>query len=165
MRNALFSALAAGLIALSPLGAAAETIALFPVKFLDTSKESRDQNDEHERRLALISKVVAEGLAQASQVEQLDAETVAAACTPEKVPCLIELAKTRKADVAVFLVIHKSSTLIMQQFVQVVDLKAEKVIYDRNVSFRGDSDQSWEKAGGFLAREINRALATAKSGG
>jgi hypothetical protein len=41
--------------------------------------------------------------------------------------------------------------------VQVVDLAADKLVFDRLVSFRGDTDESWQRAGRFLVRELTSA--------
>ncbi len=148
--------------ALALTGAAdARAIALMPVKFFDTSKEARDQQADHNRRITLMAEALRTQLAAGNQVQPITAEAVASACNPETVPCLIELAESNTADIATFIVVHKTSTLIMQVFTQVVDLKSQSLLYNRDLSFRGDTDESWTKAAGFLARDINKALGTA----
>lgn len=149
--------LIAGLLMLA--GAAdARAISLMPLKFLDTSKEAQDQKSDHDRRLGLMDQALSEKLAAGHQLSRITPEAVKAACAPETVACLVDLAGENGADTAIFVVVHKTSTLIMQVFTQVVDLKSQTVIYDRDVSFRGDTDESWTKAATFLGREIDKAL-------
>ncbi|MDN3711590.1 DUF2380 domain-containing protein [Paracoccus cavernae] len=151
--------LAALALALFPVAAKAESLALMPVKFFDTSHEAKDQREDHQRRVDLMSAELARVLApEVSRVSSLTPRDVATACTPETVPCLITLAKGTGSDLALFVVVHKSSTLIMQIFVQLVDLDAETTRFDRNLSFRGDTDESWIKAAGFLGRSLEDEL-------
>lgn len=136
--------------------AQAESLAVMPIKFFDTSHEAKDQREDHLRRTGLMTTElirVTEGAT--SALSLLPREVVAAACSPETVPCLIALAKESGSDLALFVVVHKTSTLIMQIFVQLVDLETETIRYDRNLSFRGDTDESWVKAAAFLGRSLH----------
>ena len=49
------------------------------------------------------------------------------------------------------------STLIQHSKVQVVDLETNKLVFDRLISFRGDTDESWQRAERFLVRELRSA--------
>lgn len=146
-------ALIAALIALLPLSARPDTVAILPVKLLDTSGEVRDQQSEHDRRLALLAKAV--------QAEMGDARLVApealTGCTPQTTACLLQLARDTGADRALFVVAQKTSTLILQLFANLVDLDRGELILNRNLNFRGDNDDSWRRAGRFLGRQMRDA--------
>ena len=42
--------------------------------------------------------------------------------------------------------VHKMSTLVQQAKFNIIDVKSRKVVFDRYVTFRGDSDQAWRRA-------------------
>lgn len=146
----------AALAALAAAPAAAEVVALLPVKFLDTSGEAADQGAAHLARLEDFGATLAEEMAagQGTSIARIDAATVAAACSPETPECLVALARDQGAERALFVVVLKTSTLIMQGFATLVDTKAETVTTQRDLSFRGDSDDSWTRAARFLARDL-----------
>jgi hypothetical protein len=65
-------------------------------------------------------------------------------------------AKAQAAGAA-FLVIgsvHKMSTLVQWAKFDIVDVKAQKVVFDRLFTFRGDNDEAWRRAESFIVREI-----------
>lgn len=154
------SALVVGLVlaALPAVGAArAETLAVLPVKLLDTSQEPRDQAAEHARRLAMVTDALVADLAGAgpyAATVRVAPEAIAAACPRETAPCLLDAARATGADRALFVVVQKSSTLIMQVFAHVVDLGDDGLLLSRDLNFRGDTDESWMKMAGFLAHTL-----------
>jgi hypothetical protein len=155
MRKAILAATLAALPAASP--AAAETIAVMPVKLLDTSQEVRDQSADHARRLDMVTAALAADLAGAgpyTDTIRVEAGTIAAACPRETAACLIGVARDAGADQALFTVVQKSSTLIMQVFAHVVDVRDNGLVVSRDLNFRGDTDESWMKMEGFLAHTI-----------
>jgi len=50
--------------------------------------------------------------------------------------------------------VHKMSTLVQQAKFNIIDVKSRKVVFDRYVTFRGDSDQAWRRAESFVASQI-----------
>lgn len=50
--------------------------------------------------------------------------------------------------------IHKMSTLIQWAKIQAVDLKTEKSVLDRLLTFRGDTDDAWKRAEVFVAGQM-----------
>ena len=50
--------------------------------------------------------------------------------------------------------IQKMSALIQNAKVQVVDIEDNKVTFDRLITFRGDTDESWQRAERFIARDL-----------
>lgn len=141
-------------------GVRAETLAVMPVKLLDTSHEERDQSADHARRLEMVGAALAADMKDAgpyTDTVRLLPETVAAACPRETAACLIEAARAAGADRALFTVVQKSSTLIMQVFVHVVDVRDNALVTSRDLNFRGDTDEAWMKMESFLAHTLAEA--------
>ena len=152
------AALALALAAGAAAGAQADTLAVMPVKLLDTSNEARDQTADHARRLAMVTEALATDMhGPYAETVLLAPEALAAACPRETARCLIDAARSTGADKALFIVVQKSSTLIMQVFAHVIDLDTDAVVVARDLNFRGDTDESWMKMEGFLARTLASA--------
>jgi hypothetical protein len=58
--------------------------------------------------------------------------------------------------------IHKMSTLVQWAKVAVIDVNANRVLFDKLYTFRGDNDQAWNRAEAFIAEDI-RAVLTAST--
>lgn len=142
--------LIAAIIAIIPTISLGEGLAILPVKLLDTSGEFRDQQALHEKRQALLAEAVQDGVEGAVLIDV----TAVASCQPETTSCLLRLAGDAGADRAVFMVVQKSSTLILQIFANIVDVETGQLIASRSLGFRGDNDEAWLRAGRFLARQM-----------
>ncbi|WP_295042686.1 DUF2380 domain-containing protein [uncultured Paracoccus sp.] len=140
------------LVAVLPLSVAAQPVAILPVKLLDTSHEARDQRADHDRRLALMAQVIGAELGDTVAITAADV----ASCQPQTTDCLLGLARDKGADQALFVVTQKTSTLILQIFANLVDVRTGAPIRSRTLNFRGDNDDSWRRAARFLARDISR---------
>lgn len=139
---------------LLPLPALAEGLYILPVKLLDTSNEARDQSAEHARRLGLMAEVLAKEL----PAQPIGAERIAASCAGEDPECLLGMLRDEGADRGLFIVVQKTSTLILQVFASVVDSRDQSLIAYREMNFRGDNDEAWRRAAVFLARDLRGAL-------
>ncbi|WP_167620063.1 DUF2380 domain-containing protein [Paracoccus ravus] len=126
---------------------------VLPVKMLDTSNEATDQRQDHLRRQAAF----AEALAGDLSGSLIAAEEIEAACPRETARCLLDLLAAKPTDRALFVTVQKTSTLILQVFADLVEVKSEKLVAHRELSFRGDNDESWARAARFLGRQL-RAL-------
>lgn len=140
--------IATALMLLAPLPALADT-AILPVKMLDTSGEAQDQRADHDRRMALLAEVLGAELP-AVLVTPADL----AACQPQTTDCLLAATAATGADRALFIVAQKTSTLILQLFVNLVDTRTGALLDSRTLNFRGDNDEAWRRAGVFLAGQI-----------
>lgn len=138
---------------LLPVPSSAQDVAILPIKLLDTSGEVRDQRAEHDRRLVLLADSISSELGNAPRVSA----EIAATCQPETTACLLSLARDQNAEQALFIVVQKTSTLILQIFANLVDTESGQIVLSRNLSFRGDNDEAWHRAGRFLARQIRGA--------
>ncbi|GLR84701.1 DUF3280 domain-containing protein [Bradyrhizobium iriomotense] len=120
---------------------AAIGVAMDDFSYTDTSAEPANQTVAHERRLsafmaALRRDVGADGRYRLAPSVQ---------------------------DGAAFKVIggiQKTSTLVQWAKVAVIDVGARKIVMDKLYTFRGDSDEAWERAEIFVSREVMAALGT-----
>jgi len=140
----ILSALLLLILAAATSPAGAETaigVAMDDFSYTDTSAEPANQTAAHERRLAAFMAALRRDIG-ADQRYRL-------------VPSA--------QDGAAFKVIggiQKTSTLVQWAKVAVIDVNAKKLVMDKLYTFRGDNDESWERAEMFVSREIMAALAT-----
>ncbi|MCK1404187.1 DUF3280 domain-containing protein [Bradyrhizobium sp. 76] len=124
--------------------AGAETaigIAMDDFSYTDTSAEPANQTAAHERRLAAFMAALRQDIGGDRRYR------------------LVSSAQ----DGAAFKVIggiQKTSTLVQWAKIAVIDVGGRKVVMDKLYTFRGDNDESWERAEIFVSREIMAALAT-----
>lgn len=155
------SALAALVHGLVPtLAEAAEpqrpTLAILPIKMLDTSAEPIDQSADQARRLkaltdALTADLAASGLYRTIPVSR---EQLRTRCPDERPECLLDAARESGADLVFIGVVHKSSTLIMQLWARMVDTASHRKVFVRDLNFRGDNDEAWRRAEAFLVAQF-----------
>lgn len=120
---------------------AAETtaIALDDFGYTDTSAEPTDQTAAHERRLSAFMAALRRDIGADRRYR------------------LVPSAQ----DGAAFKVIggiQKTSTLVQWAKVAVIDVGAKKLVMDKLYTFRGDNDESWQRAEIFVSREIMAVL-------
>jgi hypothetical protein len=128
--------------ATSPAGAeTAIGVAMDDFSYTDTSAEPANQTAAHERRLAAFMAALRRDIGAEGRYRPVPSAQ----------------------DGAAFKVIggiQKTSTLVQWAKVAVIDVKARKLVMDKLYTFRGDNDESWERAEMFVSREIMAALAT-----
>jgi hypothetical protein len=124
--------------------AGAETalgVAMDDFSYTDTSAEPTNQTAAHERRLSAFMAALRRDIGEDRRYR------------------LVPSAQ----DGAAFKVIggiQKTSTLVQWAKVAVIDVGARKVVMDKLYTFRGDNDESWERAETFVSREVMAALGT-----
>ena len=155
--------LAACLLALPPVAARAEDTDVEPIPvavaefdYIDTSGEPEDQRAKHAAQLQSFAESIRAGLESSGKYR-----AVPLLCEP--MPCrageldaeaLIAAARKAGAQQLVFGGIHKMSTLVQFAKVQVLDLKLDRLIFERLLTFRGDNDAAWDHAQRFVVRDI-----------
>lgn len=126
----------------SPAGAeVAIGVAMDDFSYTDTSAEPANQTAAHERRLQAFMAALRRGIGEGGRYQ------------------LVPSAQ----DGAAFKVIggiQKTSTLVQWAKVAVIDVGAKKLVMDKLYTFRGDNDESWERAEIFVSREVMAALGT-----
>ncbi|MCP3470577.1 DUF3280 domain-containing protein [Bradyrhizobium sp. CCGUVB1N3] len=146
-RLILSAFLLAVLLDVRPASAGTEAATAAPVgvtiedfSYLDTSGEPVDQTAAHEKRLnafmvALRRDVEADKRYRLTPAGQADA-------------------KFRIVGG-----VQKTSTLVQWARAAVIDIGAKKVLFEKLYTFRGDSDEAWDRAEAFVSREVIEALA------
>lgn len=140
----------------SPRAAELIAVAVADFDYVDTSGEVMEQERAHAERLRVLAQQVREGLDHSGRYR-----VVKLACAPA--PCsagrtdpaeLIAKAQAAGARLLVYGGIQKMSTLIQYGNAQVVDLDADRLVFNRNISFRGDNDEAWRRAAQFLVADL-----------
>jgi hypothetical protein len=133
-------------------------VAVADFDYIDTSGEVMDQTQAHMDRLHDLVEHVRDGLGESGRYR-----VVRLACDPA--PCsagrtdpaeLIAKARAVGARLLVYGGIQKMSTLIQYGNAEVVDLEADRLIFDRFITFRNDNDEAWQRAAKFLVGELMR---------
>ena len=146
--------LAMGLVTalMTTMPALAETVAIFPVKLLDTSFEARDQEGEHVKRQEMMAEILASEIGAETLI--LTPEQVAQTCAPETADCLLQVAREAGADQALFVGIQKVSSLIIEMNVALVKAADGATVQTGELNFRGDNDNSWRRAAEYVSDQI-----------
>jgi hypothetical protein len=150
-------------------GARAQTIAIAGFDYTDTSGEVRDQSREHAGRLADFLRTLQAGLTGpglagpglagpglANEGSNALILGCAPSCTAKDTAPEVLLASAREVGATrlVYGGIHKVSTLIQEAIVQMVDIEQNRLVLDRRISFRGDTDDAWRHAAAFAAASL-----------
>ena len=148
----------AALGAASPAAAADATpvpIAVLDLVYVDTSGEPRDQTQEHAARIRRFSDALRSDLARSGKFRVVTPQCGAAQCSAGGEPSEL-VAQARAAGAKLVLIggVHKQSTLIQWAKVQAVEVDGGRPVLDKLYTFRGDTDEAWERAEAFVAREV-----------
>lgn len=141
-------------------GAQEVAVALVDFAYIDTSGEPGNQQAVHQRQLQALMAALRRDFVAGGNFRLVPAACGSAACTvagaaPEE---LIRAASDAGAQFLVLGGIHKQSTLVQWAKVEAVDLAANRVVFDKLFTFRGDSDAAWDRAETFMSEEIRGAL-------
>ncbi len=131
-------------------------IAVFDFDYFDSSGEARDQTKEHLARTQDFARRLREDLAASPQYRVVPIECPTPPCTaktlaPEEV---VAAAKRAGARLILYGGVHKMSTLVQWASVELVDVEADRVLDDRFLTFRGDSDEAWTRAEAFVVEKM-----------
>ncbi len=166
MRRALWSAVAITILGLTTAlgghGARADVaptqpvaLAVLDLDYVDTSGEPTDQTAAHQRRAADFVSALQRDLAANGQYRVVPMSCGSGPCEPVMNPA--ELQKAARAAGARFVLlggVHKMSTLVQWAKIQVADEEQGRIVFDRLLTFRGDTDEAWQKAEFFVARDV-----------
>lgn len=143
---------------------AAEPVAIAVADFdySDTSGEVTDQSAAHRARVAAFAELLRQDLgrdlAGAYRVVPLDCP--AHPCTAGSMPPDEFVAQARRAGahLVVYGGIRKMSTLVQWGEVQLLDLERNKLLLQRTVTFRGDTDLAFRRAAGFVGETLKEVM-------
>lgn len=135
------------------------TLAVSSFDFTDTSGETRHQADEHARRLKALGVTLQKGLSANRRLTVVPLVCGAGECTARTVGLEVLSTEARKTGARYLLIgeVRKMSTLIGSVKFAVLDLTTNKPTCDRFLSYRGDTDEAWQRAAGFAAEVIEKS--------
>lgn len=136
------------------------SLAVLPIKLLDTSGEPTDQAAQHAERLARLGGSLAADLTRLglARATLLPADGPLRACSTGDAACVLRVAREEGAEWVFVGVVHKSSTLILQLWARLVDARTGRDILSRDLNFRGDTDEAWKRAERFLVEQVRDGL-------
>ena len=130
-------------------------LAVLNLDYVDTSGEPTDQTATHQRRAADFVTALQHDLAANGQYRIVPMSCGSAPCDPAMNPS--ELQKAARAAGAKFVLlggVHKMSSLVQWAKIQIADEDQGRIVFDRLLTFRGDTDEAWQKAESFIARDV-----------
>ena len=133
-------------------------LAVLNLDYVDTSGEPADQTAAHQRRAADFVSALQRDLAANGQYRIVPISCGAAPCNSGDEPGRVEKA-ARAAGAKLVLIggVHKMSTLVQWAKIEIADEEQGRIVFDRLVTFRGDTDEAWQKAESFVARDVLRS--------
>jgi Protein of unknown function (DUF2380) len=147
---------------LMPVAHAADPIplAIAAFDYSDTSGEAQDQAAAHAARLEGFTDLLRDQLSATGKYRIVPLSCAKPRCSAGTLDAqsLTDAARQAGARLLLYGGVHKMSTLIQFGKAQVADLDSDKVVYDRTISFRGDDDNAWKRAGEFLADDLVKEI-------
>ncbi|HJT12570.1 MAG TPA: DUF2380 domain-containing protein [Dongiaceae bacterium] len=155
----LRSLVAAGaLTALAGASPALEPIAVAVIEFdyIDPSGGVVEQEQVAAERLRTLVQQVRDGLDQSERYRIVTLECDPAPCSAGRTDPdeLIAKAQAAGARLLVFGGIQKMNAVVQYGNAEVVDLEADRLVFDRNIAFRNDNDEAWRQAAKYLVAEL-----------
>jgi hypothetical protein len=131
-------------------------LAVAEIDYVDTSGEVIDQSADHRRRLRAFEASLRSDLTASGKLRSVVLDCPPNACSIGDIDAnqLIGKAQAAGADFLLISAFHKVSTLVQWAKFDMIDVKAQKLSFERLVSFRGDNDEAWRRAEAFIVRDI-----------
>ena len=131
-------------------------VAVAEIQYVDTSGEAVDQSAEHFRRLREFEASLRTDLAASGKIRNVALDCPPNACSVGDIDADQLLGKAQAAGAGYLLIssFHKMSTLVQWAKFDLIEMKTRSVVFNRLVTFRGDSDKAWRHAESFVVREI-----------
>jgi hypothetical protein len=132
--------------------------------YLDTSNEPIDQTAAHQQRLQAFMTALKGDVAADRRFELLPS-----ACMPDcatEGPALADrLRAASQAGTQILIIgsVQKTSTLVQWARAAAIDTGSQRVIFEKLFTFRGGSDEAWQRAEHFVSEEIRGSLTSAPS--
>jgi hypothetical protein len=118
-------------------------VAIEDFQYLDTSGEVADQAALHEKRLRDFMTALRRDVAAEARYRLVSAPST----------------QTQgQARLRIVGAVQKMSTLILWAKVTIIDVNANRALWDKLFTFRGDNDEAWARAEIFISGEIKEVL-------
>jgi len=150
--------IAAGLARAEDQRTAPVSIAVVDFDYVDTSGEARDQRVEHEARLRAFMRAIRDDLAGSGHYRIVALDCSQAPCAAGGSAQLMKDAHSAGATLLLYGGIHKESTLIQWMKVEAIEVENGKHLFDRLMTFRGDTDESWMRSERFLIKQLTENI-------
>ena len=151
-------ALACGIALLPGAAASAEpvTVAVAEFDYFDPSGGVTDQGRAAAERLRVLAQQVRDSLDESDRYRVVELKCEPAPCSAGRTdPAeLIAKAQAAGARLLVFGGIQKMNAVIQYGNAEVVDLVADRLVFDRNIAFRNDSEEAWRYAAKSLVDDL-----------
>lgn len=131
-------------------------VAVLPIEVADTSGEAA--NPQWPGRIAVVTGMLAQILSESGRYRAIDLTLEGDRLAP-MAPiyrcngCWLGVVQETGADAVAITVVHKMSTLIASMHVWLLDVATQRTIREGAVSLRGDTEEAWQRAAGFLVRK------------
>jgi hypothetical protein len=131
-------------------------VAVADFDYIDPSGGVLEQERVAAERLRALAQQVREGLDQSDRYRVVLLECEPAPCSAGRTDPAELLAKAKAvgARLLVFGGVQKMNTVIQYGNAEVVDLEADRLVFDRNIAFRNDNDEAWRQAAKYLVAEL-----------
>ena len=136
-------------------------LAILNLDYVDTSGEPIDQMAAHQRRARDFVSALRRDLAANGQYRIVPMSYRSAPCDSAMDPSELQKA-AGAAGVKLVLLggVHKMSSLVQWAKIQIADAEQGRIVFDRLLTFRGDTDEAWQKAESFVARDVLQSAPT-----
>jgi hypothetical protein len=148
-----FAALSGASQALEPV-----PVAIIEFDYVGRSGGLLEQGPAKTERLRELVQQVRDGLAQSGRYRVVSLSCDPAPCSAVRTDPAVLIAKARAAGarLLVFGGIQKMNAVIQYGNAEAVDLEADRLVFDRNIVFRDDSEEAWDYAARFLIAELTK---------
>lgn len=165
MINKYLQCILALLFALYALSSHAEPKRLVVMAYqLIGDKGNAKIDSEHQQRLAMADAKLREGLQQKPQYALIGSGEAKA--YSQKVAdahhnnscqsCEVAFAKAINADLILAPWVYRVSNLVLAMNFELIDVNNNKRVYQKTLDFRGDNDQSWQRAISYFLEQIDK---------
>ena len=151
-------ALACGVALQSGTAASVEPVAVAVAEFdyFDPSGSATDQGRAAAERLRVLVQQVRDSLDESTRYRVVELKCEPSPCSAGRTNPAELLAKARAvgARLLVFGGIQKMNAVIQYGNAEVVDIEADRLVFDHNIAFRNDNEESWRYAAKSLVDEL-----------
>jgi hypothetical protein len=133
-------------------------VAVLDFDYIGRSGGLLEQGPAKTERLRKLVQQLRDGLAQSGLYRVVSLNCEPAPCSAIRHDPGELIAKARAAGVRllVFGGIQKMNAIVQYGNAEAVDLEADRLVFDRNVVFRDDSEEAWDYAAKFLVAELTK---------